>query len=356
MLRTLLSTMSSNNNSSFQWNSANNNNNNSNSNNSNNNVPNFVFSNNSSARKDQIINPMMDISHLHNQYAAQHPECRFETILYNKIPSTMNVKLFDKPPLIRTQIWDRGITNNPYPNKLVPVGIRGYVELNQRSNLCLAGHCTAIKSFQQISEKINILKDEVNIKNKQCITDLKQTQIHQSHRLLAIMRAYIAQMTNDTQSLNDSTLTVRSHNANDLNMLSAKEMKLRNVLNQMKRESKQLINAYGRINKLSYDLDIESRGEGVLLSVEGDANDVREPVNGFNNHPNQKNMNQMFGFLKQQQMFMQLLSNTVQSDIKDLDVIQNGIQSVQQNNSPQNNTSVLLNQNYNSMNSSAIYG
>merc|ERR1719410_99882 len=178
-------------------------------------------------------NPMNKIEQVHHQYDAQHPLCRFETVVYNKLPSTMDANCFDKPPLIRSQVWDQGIKQNPNPSKFVPVGVRGYNELNQRSNLCLAGHCSAIKRFQEISEKINMLKDEINIKTKQSIVDLKQSQIHLSHRLLAILRNYICKMA-DSQKHRANLSEVSLHN------LSGKEMKLKNVLAQMNEESKQL--------------------------------------------------------------------------------------------------------------------
>eukprot|EP01084_Bolivina_argentea_P023114 43062_1 len=352
------------NNNSFNFSGSSNNNNNSSGNTNNNssgntNIPSFNFGNSTPSTTGQrSINPMIDISRLHNQYNPENQQCRFETVLYNKIPPTMNASAFDKPPLIRPQIWDRGIKDNPYPNKLVPVGIRGSNELNQRSNLCLAGHCSAIKRFQEISEKINVFRDEIGIKTKQTITDLKQTQIYLSQRLLAILRVYVVKMTDAQSSNTNNNLSL--HNGNHL---SAKEMKLKNVLQQMSRESKQLVQLYTRVHKLSYDLNIESRSRDASLDIKDTAmNDTSSNLTNYCNtnaivsmdldHPDPRNMKQMFGFLKQQQMFVQLLSETVQSDVKDLNVIQNGIQNAAQNNSPQIK-SMLFGQ---SNNSSVIYG
>lgn len=238
-------------------------------------------------------NPMDNIQRIYAQYNAQNPLCRFETVLYNKIPSSMNTNCFDKPPLIRSQVWDQGMKNNPDSSAFVAVGIRGYNELNERSNLCLAGHCSAIKRFEEISEKVNALRDQINIKTKQTIVDLKQSQIHLSHRLLAILRNYVCKMTAD-----------QSNCAN----LNSKEMKLKNVLCQMDEESKQLVHLYAHINKLSAN-----------LRAEHNANNHGESSKNFIN--NKSSMKQIFSFLKQQQQFVKLLADTTKNDIKDLNVI-----------------------------------
>ena len=307
------STLSNNNNNNNPFNSGGACNNNSN-------VPNFNFpANNASnltvnaSNNPNGDNPMKHIERIYQQYNAQHPLCRFETVLYNKIPSTMNANCFEKPPLIRSQVWDQGIKQNPDHRKFVPVGIRGYNELNQRSNLCLAGHCSTIKRFQEISEKINELKDQINIRTKQTIVDLKQSQTHLSHRLLVILRNYVCKMS-----------AAQSHGANlseiSLHSLSGKEMKLKNVLAQMNEESKQLAHLFGHISKLSANF-----GQNSMLSHNGsDSGDGELGKHYLNNnadHMDPANMKQMFCFLKQQQQFVQLLAKTVQNDVKDLNVI-----------------------------------
>jgi len=272
-------------------------------------------------------NPMQDIQRIDNQYNSEHPLCRFQSVLYNKIPSSLNANCFDKPPFIRTQIWDQGIRNNPDRNKLVPVGICGYKQLNQRSNLCLAGHCSAIKRFQEISEKVDVLKDEIDIKTKQQITDLKQTQIHLSHRLLAILRCYIC--------------TITASQSEDNTMVTPKEMKLKHVMDQMGREQKGLTNLYGHINKLMEQINMEQpHGHNAEQQSKHFMNNNTLILNDCD-HIDPQNMKTMFSFLKQQQNFLQLLAKTVQSDARDLSVIANGTQNKNGSHSPQ--LSTLLN-------------
>jgi len=170
---------------------------------------------------------------------------------------------------------------------------------------------------------VNALKDEVNIKSKQTIVDLKQSQIHLSQRLLAILRTYICKITQANNQNNAS-----------LHRLGNQEVKLKNVLAQMNEESKQLVHLYGRVNKMCANLGLNSRenqngyANGELHRENGMAmgrqfmtsNGMQQQME----HVNPNNMKQMFSFLKQQQQFIQLLAKTVQNDMKDLNVIANG--------------------------------
>ena len=295
-------------------------------------------------------NPINDIHNISYQYNPNHPQCRFETVLYNKIPSNMNKATFDKPPLIRTQIWEQGIKNNPSPSDLIPVGIRGYQQLNERSNLCLAGHCSSIKRFQQISEKINQLKEQIDIKTKQTIHDLKQQQIYLSHRLLAILRTYTVKL-NETDNSNNNNINNINNNNSSLSLhsmeinkknggLSMGEMKLKRVLEQMSQESKQLMLLFQNINKLSSHLEIEGVNKGgittdsVMMEGRTFVGNNAVILDGLD-HPDPNSMQQMFSFLKQQQQFVSLLAKTVQSDIKDMGIIINGL-SMQSNNARTN--------------------
>jgi len=308
-------------------------------------------------------NPLQDITNIANQYNPNHTQCRFESVLYNKLPTNISKSSFDKPPLIRTQIWEQGIKNNPSPSNLIPVGIRGYQQLNERSNLCLAGHCSSIKRFQEISEKVNKLKEEIDIKTKQTIHDLKQQQIYLSHRLLSILRTYTVKLNANNQnqnelqqnlnnsSLNNSSLSLHREQKN--NGLSMEEMKLKRVLDQMSQESQQLMLLFQHVNKLSSHLEIEGgHNKKDLLSNNSNSTFIGNNaviLDGLD-HPDPNSMKQMFSFLKQQQQFVGLLAKTVQSDIKDMGVINNGISMANPNNN--NNTRSDL---FNSRISSSIF-
>ena len=370
---TSLFSSNNNNNTLFGTSNNNNNNNNNNSNNSNSNnnnngsQPSFLFSSNANNNNNNNNNysmnmnnmnnsndnPLNDIQHIYNQYNGQHSTCRFETVLYNKIPSNINKSTFEKPPLIRPQIWEQGIKNNPSSSELIPVGIRGYKELNERSNLCLAGHCSSIKRFQEISEKVNKLKEEIDIKTKQTIHDLKQQQIYLSNRLLAILRCYVVKMVGNNDNNNSQIILNNNQNVSNLNIsslhsssngLSKQEMRLKHVLDQMSQESKQLMHLNQHINKLSSQLAIEGKTDK-NGDIEGSFIGNTVIMEGLN-HSNPKNMKRMFTFLKQQQQFVGLLAKTVQNDMKDMSVIMDGIDTKNKS----SNHSLLFNDNASSVN------
>jgi len=350
------------NNSNSSFNFGNNNSNNNNT--ASNNAPNFAFgnqannnnnnnngnSNNNPNNAAQMTggggdNPLHQIKQIADQYDASHGMCRFETILYNKLPANIPSSSFDKPPMIRTQIWDQGIKNNPSPTELIPVGIRGYQQLNERSNLCLAGHCSAIKRFQEISEKLNALKNEININTKQSIVDLKQMQIHLSLRLLSILRVYVCQVTQSSPqnavassssslhpsssssmaiAMNLSQSTPTTTTAPTMPLLCPSELKLKHVLQQMMRESKQLASLYQHVQKLSLQLGMDD-GSMYRRNGGGGSGGMGMQMQSMD-HIDASSMKQMFEFLQQQQKFVSLLTKTVQNDVKDLNVIGNGIE------------------------------
>merc|ERR1719206_107695 len=250
------------------------------------------------------VNPLSVMSHLQSQYDARSAQCRFECVLYNKIPANMSAAAFDKPPLIRTAVWEQGLANNPSANKLVPVAVRGYDEMRQRSNLCLAGHCSAIKRFEELSQRIAALKHQIDAKTKQTITDLKQTQLFLSQRLLAVLRAFVCQSQTENQNPNLKT------------PMSQNELKLQKALERMARESNELLSLFAHVKRVASRMDSDRKG----FVVQSDAE-----------HLSAEAMQQMFAFLKQQQNFVHLLAKTVQTDIKHLDVVRHGMPTQIQN-------------------------
>merc|ERR1712228_404223 len=166
-----------NNSSSWNWNNNNTNNNNNNNNNSwnfntnqttnNNNYNNTVYNTN---------NPISVINKLLSEYSPNTPNCRFETILYNRVPKD-KIASFEKPPCVRAVLWDQFVSKNPDKQNLVPVAVRGYNELCDRGRLCLAGHLSTINSFSHLANKIKERKQKDKaIKEK--ILELKQIQIN----------------------------------------------------------------------------------------------------------------------------------------------------------------------------------
>ena len=153
---------------------------------------------------------------------------------------------------------------------------------------------------------------------KQKIDNLKKTQLNLSNRLLAVLRQYACQSV-ENQSGGSALVGPLGSNQNTINMqslslratvpLSMKEMEMKSNLDRMTQECREMMTMYAQIGRLSSQMDLNQE-----MHTMGNVNDHLDP----------KSMKQMFEFLKQQQAFIQLLAHTMQSDIKDLDIIREG--------------------------------
>jgi len=295
----------------------------------NNSNPSFNFSGSASAPQPPSSSNGSDYSngkeamnHIYAQYKDDNPQCRFQTVLYNQIPDNVHPKKFQKPMLIRSQIWEQGVENNPDPKRLYPVAINGYQELNERSKLCCSAHVKWLKEMEAKDQMIRALREDMEVNTKPMIADMKQTQMHLSHRLLAVLREYVCQSGSNLSGNNALALGAplgSNQNASNISLhsmaaalpLSLKEMDMKVNLERMSNECREMMARYMQINRMWTQLGIDGENSSIVVS------DAVE-------HIDAKNMKQMFQFLKQQQNFIQLLSNTVQCDMKDLDIIREG--------------------------------
>ena len=307
-----------NNNSGFNFGSNNSNNNN------NNNLLTFDNSSNNN-NNNNFDNPLPKIKKLFNEYNPNTNECRFESILYNKIPKNSNKNNYIKPPNVRTQLWEYALKNNPNPKELIPVCIKGYNELNERSKLCLAGHISTQNYYNKISNKIDKIKHDINNKIKQKIIELKETQINLSNRLLIILREYIVKITNNYKNNNNNNNYNNTFN-NDLLFndnslpLNRNEIQLKNTLQTLLTDVKLLQKNFYEINELTVNFN---NNNNITNN-----NNNNYGYNIFNNISNDKNIDKLYEFLDKNTKLLKYLTQTVHNDLNDLDVILKGMNSV----------------------------
>merc|ERR1711972_322355 len=199
-----------------------------------------------------------------------------------------------------------------------PVAVAGYDALNCRSKICIAGHVKGLKKVDAGHQIIERMQKELETETKQKIDNLKKTQLNLSNRLLAVLRQYACQSV-ENQSGGSALVGPLGSNQNTINMqalslraavpLSMKEMEMKSNLDRMTQECREMMTMYAQIGRLSSQMDLNQE-----MHTMGNVNDHLDP----------KSMKQMFEFLKQQQAFIQLLAHTMQSDIKDLDIIREG--------------------------------
>ena len=210
-------------------------------------------------------------------------------------------------------IWEQGIANNPDSKRLYPVAVTGYEALTVRSKMCIAGQVKGLKKVDVGHQMIKRIQEQMETATKQTIDDLKKTQMDLSRRLLGVLR-HIAcrsaenhyQSAGNALALNQNTI---NYNMQPSLPLSMREMDMKMNLDRMTQECREMMIMYGQIGRLWAQMDL---------------NREMHTMGNVNDNVDEKSMENLFEFLKQQQAFIQLLANTMQSDIKDLDIIREG--------------------------------
>ena len=265
---------------------------------------------------------------LYGEYDPQSANCRFEVILYNRVPPN-HVGNFPKPLNVRPQLWDQFVANNPDKANLAPTAMRGYNELDVRSKQCLGGHTKIINHYGQIAERVDALKVDIEKRIKDQIAELKQVQIDLSYRLLVVVRAYILFSLKSQREQQGQVMVPP---------LTVNERTMRDTLQGMANATRELqvlhwifvAFSLSMIHMTSLCLTqykmahadrlMAEAGAGTGLAVTGGRSTVDEEE-VFD----EKCMNAMFNCLSDDTKIISYLAKTVQKDYEDLEVMRNGL-------------------------------
>jgi len=189
------SSLFGNNNNSNNSNSlfGNNNNNNSglsfnNNNNSNGSSNQFIFPQTSSSNSTSVsTNPVTELQKFYNAYNPKDQNFQFDAILYNKPAQNFNTKQYMKPPDVSQHLWDQANKQNPDPDKLTPVFIKGFDQLHKRAEAL----AQASKQIQMKKKEMRVTIEHLKQKHqetKNTIKDMKRDQLSASLKLLQVVR------------------------------------------------------------------------------------------------------------------------------------------------------------------------
>jgi len=185
----------SNNNNSGNSLFGNNNNSNSNSlfgnnnnNNSNGSSNQFIFPQTSSSNSTSVsTNPVTELQKFYNAYNPKDQNFQFDAILYSKPAQNFNTKQYMKPPDVSQHLWDQANKQNPDPDKLTPVFIKGFDQLHKRAEaLAQASKQVQMKKKEMRATIENLKQKHQDTKNT--IKDMKRDQLSASLKLLQVVR------------------------------------------------------------------------------------------------------------------------------------------------------------------------
>ncbi|KAH1022783.1 hypothetical protein HUJ04_012128 [Dendroctonus ponderosae] len=202
--------------------------------------------------------------------------------------------LKNPPPGIDQQMWQAAIQDNPNPKKYIPVPINGFTDL--RARMLNQEHQTGLHSafLDKVKKDITVLKTRHTSTNAQ-IADLKQKFLELQHRILRVL---VKQ---------ESTRKVGIALQPDEELLRGRLEVMHSQLNMPKQFK-------GQINELlSHVKMIESSAKQTnLYQVNADAQD------------------EIKQFLKLEQNGISQLINIVDTDLKSLQIITDGLKELVQ--------------------------
>jgi len=179
-----------------------------NNNNSNNNQ--VVFPNvDSSSAKGMAVsnNPLTELKKFYNSYEPNNENFRFNCILYNMPAQNFNTKQYTRPQNVSPHLWEQSMKQNPDPENLTPIFVKGYEQLYKRAKHLseITKRCHAKK--HELQGTIMKLKQS-HMDTKITLQEIKKEQIALSLTLLEVVRQLLVKQ-NATKPLTNHEMVFR---------------------------------------------------------------------------------------------------------------------------------------------------
>jgi prefoldin subunit 5 len=134
---------------------------------------------------DPIVARINDIA---RAYDRAHPDCKFQTVCYNRVPGSIRDKLV-RPPHANEALWKQAVDQIP-DTDLAPCLVVGFQDLLARiseEHKALEHHA---QNLTQVSERV----DKLSTSQQECTAKLaraeaQQRQLH--HRVLALVNRLV---------------------------------------------------------------------------------------------------------------------------------------------------------------------
>lgn len=230
---------------------------------------------------DRPSNPMDVMTHISNSYDGNNSEYKFHAIMYNKPPANVSVKQYTKPNEVVSYLWDQANRQNPDPEHLTPVFLKGFHELKTRADRVETLTTTVKQKEFELQQKIKEIKNKHQA-TKMEIQDIRRDQVMLTLNCLQAVRSIVM--------VNNST---------NKRPLTNNELVLR-----------------GRLKRIRTELDqrtqkFDSKSNEIMAAASA-------PQSVQNHGPLQLDKEQLMQFLRKQQRIITDLVDHVQKDTQDL--------------------------------------
>lgn len=157
------------------------------------NINNFIFPVTSEVSKMSSIgfDPQLELIRLTNSYNPKNENFKFNAVLYDKPNKRFIEKQEEKNLTINNDLWERAQEQNPYPKKLVPIIIKGYQQLKNRTIILSQAIKQCKLKQKELIEIVEILKNKQKYEIKKLVADLEKEQIRIGFRIFKVATQFI---------------------------------------------------------------------------------------------------------------------------------------------------------------------
>jgi len=192
------------------------------------------------------------------------------------------------------RLWEEAERNNPDPKSLFPVQAIGFPDLIKRVQARDKATDVYQSTLQELHSQILDMQQAHELTTKVQIAELRQTHSKQAHQLLRVMTQVELLKSRD-------------------NPLLSPEIEFRGQLESLKQELAKPTQFQGRVTELASIVRIQDERPVDHQSVEMDPD----------------NQKQVFEFLQSQKQGLQFLTTVLQKDMRDIAVVIQGLEEMQ---------------------------
>ncbi|KAF8065006.1 nucleoporin complex subunit 54-domain-containing protein [Lyophyllum atratum] len=130
---------------------------------------------------------MQRIEEIFNAWNPASPQCRFQHIFYNLV-NPNQVSLYQKPPNVPNEVWEKAMRENPDPKCLVPVIATGFDDLRERVDAQSRQAEQHKERLKDIKTRLDALSERHSLSNGPRLRRAASQQTQLTQRLLAFVQ------------------------------------------------------------------------------------------------------------------------------------------------------------------------
>lgn len=239
------------------------------------------------------------VTAIKNAYSPTSPDCRFQTVFYNKVePNT--IPQYVRPPVANVRLWEAAVKNNPDPTQLVPSLAVGFEDLRKRISEQDKAAAAFNATLASMSASLESMVHGHEASTASAMVQLQRVHAQQSHRLLQLVNRVECARSKDV-----------------LPRLPA-ELEFEHKLHVLERRITQPQPLSQKIAELAAMVKLmEAKSDGMSVPSATGSADVDSWL-----QPDDPSAQQLFQFMQTQRIALEHVTAMIKQDQRDLQTIQ----------------------------------